>query len=67
MPHRRLVHTTFTLPEVVPAGHVRVHVKSGSPHGFHAWTWPPDAPGLVACDCGWLLGPHYRLERAKSA
>lgn len=68
---------TFTLPEVVPAGHVLVHSSvrpypgRGHPRGFHAWFSPPDAPGLVVRDCGWSLpekfDPHYRLERAKSA
>jgi hypothetical protein len=69
--------TTFTLPEFIPAGHVIVHNSvrpdsgRGHPDGFHAWISPPDAPGLVVCDCGWVLperfSQHYRAERAKSA
>jgi hypothetical protein len=68
--------STFTLPEVIPAGHVLVHNSvrpysgHGRPDGFHVWTSPPDAPGLVVCDCGGFLpeklGPHYRLERRRS-
>jgi hypothetical protein len=68
-------HTTFILPEVIPAGHVLVHNSvrpypgRGHPDGFHPRFLPPDAPGLVVCDCGWFLperfDPHYRLERVE--
>ena len=77
-PERRRVmrfHTSFSLPKVVPAGHVLVHNSvrpysgRGHPDGFHPRLLPPDTPGLVVCDCDFApeLGPHYRLERAKSA
>jgi hypothetical protein len=67
--------TTFTLPEVIPAGHVLVHntvlPSSGidHPRGFHPRFLRPDTPGLVLCDCDFApeLGPHYRVERPKSA
>jgi hypothetical protein len=75
MAKRMHYSTTFTRPEFVPAGHVLVHNSvrpypgRGHPDGFHARFSPLDAPGLVVCDCGFApdLGPHYRLERAKSA
>ncbi len=67
--------STCILPEVIPAGHVLVHNSvrpypgRGHPDGFHVWPSPPDTPDLVVCDCGFApkLGPHYRLECAKSA
>ena len=71
----RYSSTSIILPEVISAGHVLVHNSvrpypgHGHPDGFHVWPSPPDTPDLVVCDCGFApkLGPHYRLERAKSA
>jgi hypothetical protein len=66
-------HTSFSLPKVVPADAVLVHGSvrpSGRQRGFQAWISPPDAPGLVVCDCGRSLPERFdpRLEeRAKSA
>lgn len=63
-------YTSLSLPKFVRADDVFVHGPvrlSGRQRGFQAWMRRPDAPGFVVCDCGRLLGPHYRLERAKSA
>lgn len=53
----------------VPAGMVLVHnhvtpARRLGTRGFRAWVQRPDVDMLIACDCKWVLWPHFRVRRA---
>jgi len=68
--HAMQFRISLSYPKVVRADDVSVHGPlrlSGRQRGLRVWKCRPEEPGLVVCDCGRWPGPHYRLERAKSA